>query len=339
MTTNLGPVGALTEDDVRAVLAAATAAPSLHNSQPWRFRCTPRVIELHADPTRELPATDPDHRETLLGCGAALLNLRIAVRARGLHPAVSLLPDPSRPELLATLRPAGHRPVTPVDVALAGAIARRHTNRMPFLPVAVPGAVVSALRAAARTEQAWLATLPPARLPLLRGMVTAAHETQQRDPRFLAEWTRWTARDDDAGDGVPLRNSGPLPQPEDEWVLRDFSGGRGRQRVPGKGFEPDPLIVVVGSFHDLPLAHLQTGQAMQRILLTATVAGLSASFLSQVVEVAETRLRLRELIGGGLWPQTVLRIGYGSPVPPTPRRDLADVVDTEVHPAGSASAS
>jgi hypothetical protein len=66
---------------------------------------------------------------------------------------------------------------------------------------------------------------------------------------------------------------------------------------------------------------------MQRVLLTATAAGLATSFLSQVVEVAATRLALRDLIGGGLWPQAVLRIGYGSPVPPTPRRDVDDVVD------------
>jgi len=59
---------------------------------------------------------------------------------------------------------------------------------------------------------------------------------------------------------------------------------------------------------------------MQRVLLVAAIAGLSASFLSQLVEVPATRKQLRELIGGGLWPQTVLRLGYRSPVPPTPRR-------------------
>jgi hypothetical protein len=329
MTTHIAPVGNLTEDEVRAVLTAATAAPSLHNSQPWRLRRTPSAIELYADPTRNLPAADPDHREMLLACGAALLNLRLALRARGLHPTVSLLPEAGHPTLLARVRPVGHGPVAPRDIALADAILRRHTNRRPFAATSVPNTTVSTLRTAARAEQAWLAALAPAQLPLLRAMVTTAHQAQQRDPEFLAEWARWTGRDDGAGDGVPLRSSGPLPEPQDQWVLRDFSGGQARRRVSGKDFEPDPLIVVVGSFHDQPLARLQAGQAMQRILLTATVNGLSASFLSQVVEVPETRLRLRELIGGGLWPQVVLRIGYGSPVPPTPRRDLDDVVDVD----------
>jgi hypothetical protein len=329
MTTNIGPIGTLTKEDVRAVLTAATAAPSVHNSQPWHFQCTSSTIELHADPTRELPTADPDGRELRLACGAALLNLRIALRARGLHPTVSLLPDPGRPGFLARVRPIGRHPVAPADLVLAEAITRRHTNRRPFVPAPVPVTVVSSLRAAARSEQAWLATLTPAQLPLLRGLVATAHHTQQNDPRFVLEWTQWTARGEDTADGVPLRNSGPLPEPQDEWVLRDFSGGQAKQRVPGKDFEPEPLIVVVGSFHDAPLAHLQTGQAMQRILLTATTAGLSASFLSQVVEVPDTRRQVRELIGGGLWPQIVLRIGYGTPVPPTPRRELCDVVDTD----------
>jgi nitroreductase len=326
MSVNVTPVGNLTADDVRAVLIAASAAPSLHNSQPWRFVCTPTTIELHLDATRELPVVDPDHREMLLACGAALLNLRLALRARGMHAVVSLLPDAIQPGLLARIRPGGRHPVSPADHALAQAITQRHTNRRPFLPTPVSRTVITAMRAAARTELAWLATLAPGQLPLLRAQMSTAHHTQQEDPAFRAEWEQWTGRPEGSVDGVPARSGGPLPEPQDEWVLRDFSGGRAKRRVPGKDFEPDPLIVVIGSVHDQPSAHLQAGQAMQRVLLTATTLGLSASFLSQVVEVPTTRRQLRDLIGGGLWPQIVLRLGYGSPVPPTPRRDLPDIV-------------
>ncbi len=327
MKAEFGPVGGLTADQVETALTAATAAPSLHNSQPWRFRCTPSVIELRADWSRSIPIADPDHREQLLACGAALLNLRLALRAVGLRPTVALLPDRRQPELLASVRPVGCGPVSPADRALAEAIQRRRTNRKPFRPARVPEPFVAALRRAARVEQAWLATLTPTQLPMLRALVASAHQTQQDNPAFVAEWTHWTGRDASAVDGVPARSGGPLPEAQDEWVLRDFTAGQARPRVPGKDFEPDPLIAVIGSFHDLPRAHLQAGQALQRVLLTATAAGLSASFLSQVVEVPAMRRQLRDLIGGGLWPQTVLRIGYGSPVPATARRDLRDVVD------------
>jgi hypothetical protein len=329
MNTPVMPVGSLTCDQVHAVLIAATAAPSLHNSQPWRFGCTPTAIELHADSTRSCPAADPDQRELVLACGAALLNLRLAIRALGVHPAVRLLPDPDRPDLLAVVRPQGHSQATPVDRALAEAIPRRRTNRRPFLPEPVPASLLTGLRQAAKTERAWMATLTPAQLPVLRTLLRHAHDLQQRDPAFVAEWARWTGRGADSTDGVPARSGGPLPEPQDHWVLRDFSAGQAHPRVEGKDYEPDPFIAVIGSFHDVPLAHLQAGQAMQRVLLTATTAGLSASFLSQMVEVPGTRTQLRELIGGGLWPQAVLRLGYGSPVPPTPRRAVQNVVDVE----------
>jgi nitroreductase len=323
-------VGTLTSDQVRAVLSAATTAPSLHNSQPWRFRCTPSAIELYADDTQLLPVADPDRRELRIGCGAALLNLRVAITGLGVHPVIRLLPDPHRPDLLATVRPQGRRPVTPEDLTLLAAMPRRRTNRKPFTSVPVPPRAINNLRRAAKAEQAWLARVAPAQLPLLRSMVRQAHTVQQKDPAFRAEWAAWTGRQQGEVTGVPARSSGPRPEPQDEWVLRDFSATTAHSRLPGKDFEPNPLIVAIGSFHDLPLAQLQAGQAMQRVLLAATAEGLSASFLSQVVEVPTVRRQLRGLVGGGLWPQVVLRLGYGSVTPLTPRRPLSEVVDNGV---------
>lgn len=321
------PVGSLTGEQVRTVLTAATLAPSLHNSQPWRFLCTPQNIELHADLERALPATDPDHRGVLLACGAALLNLRLAIRALGVDVDVRVLPDHAQPTLIAVIRPGGSSKITAEDRQLSGAIARRHTNRRPFTEEPVPEAVRNQLRRAARVEQAWMAIVPSAQQSRLRGLLAEAHRTQQNDPLFMAEWSTWTGRKADSPDGVPARSAGPLPEQQDIWVMRDFSAGRAEDRLPGKDFESEPLLTVIGSFRDVPRAQVQSGQAMQRVLLTATLSGLAASFLSQVVEVPDTRGQLRELIGGGLWPQTVLRLGYSTPASATPRRGLVDVLE------------
>jgi nitroreductase len=328
MTASAVPVGTLTPDQVREVLVAATVAPSLHNTQPWRFRLTPTGIEIHADRSRSLRVADPDDRELMLGCGAALLNMRLATHALGRYPDVRLLPDPREPDLLARVRPTGLRPATPVDQELARAIPLRHTNRRPFAHKPVPADTQVRLRRAAQAEHSWLIPVTTDHLGDLKRLVHRAHELQQHDPRFTAEWRHWTGRNDGATDGVPARSSGPTPEPQDEWVLRDFGGGRARRRMPGKDMEPEPLIVAIGSFVDGPAHWLRAGQAMQRVLLTATSTGLAASFLTQLIEVPSVRTELRQLLGGGLWPQTVLRIGYGSPVPPVPRRPITDVVDT-----------
>ncbi|WP_306745066.1 hypothetical protein [Saccharothrix yanglingensis] len=122
---------------------------------------------------------------------------------------------------------------------------------------------------------------------------------------------------------MPPASAGVRPAPQDEWALRDFGGV---ERVPGKDYEPDPLVVVLCSFTDGPLAGLQAGQALQRVLLTATDLGLAASFLSQAVEVRSVRQEPRHSIGGAVVPQSVLRVGFGSPVPPTPRRAVEDLL-------------
>lgn len=85
----------------------------------------------------------------------------------------------------------------------------------------------------------------------------------------------------------------------------------------GKDFETEPVIAVLSSHLSGPTAEIQVGRALERVLLTATAAGLAVSFLSDVVEVPESREELRRLIGGTRPPQAVLRIGHGWPGPST----------------------
>ncbi|WP_290059513.1 Acg family FMN-binding oxidoreductase [Amycolatopsis solani] len=322
MTLPSTSIGLLHPDQVKSVIGAAVLAPSTHNTQPWRFRCVPTGIELHADPARALPVADADGRELLLSCGAALFNLRTAIHALGAHPATTLFPRRDDPTLLALVRPFGARRPDPRLVGLADAIPRRHTNRTLFDDRPVPAPVVAELRHAAEVEQAWLPRLSAKQREGLRHLVHQAHHAQLADPAFLAEWRHWTARGPDSRDGVPEYAAGRPPSADGGWVLRDF-GTRHRNRAD----HAEPLVVVLGSFDDTRVDRIRAGQAMQRVLLTATAAGLDASFISQPVEVPSIRAELRRLLGGGLWPQIVLRLGRGTPTPWTPRRALEDVTE------------
>src|SRR6516162_1298243 len=114
------------------LVRAAAAAPSLHNTQPWRFRVRGggSVIELLADPARMLPAADPGGRAAHVACGAALFNLRLAAAVAGQRPDIRLLPDSGQPLLLAEVRLVGTRQAAaPWERELHAAIERRQSNR------------------------------------------------------------------------------------------------------------------------------------------------------------------------------------------------------------------
>lgn len=277
-----GGVGALDAAQARSVLLAAISAPSPYDSQPWLFSCTRDLIELYGDQDRAHP--DPDRRELLLACGAALCNLRLAIQSLGVRVEVHPFPTPGRPDLLATVRPFGHAPVAVADRMLAETIPHCPPP-WSGQPVLVAAPLLNRLRQAAESERTWLAVLDRAQTSTLRGLAQRAGRRKS---------------------GLN-RRSGLVP----DTVIGEAG--------------TEPLVVVVGSFHDLPPSRLQAGQATQRVLLTAASAGLPACFLPSVIEVPDTRRALRTLIGGGLWPQVVLLIGAGSPRPPVPRRPLDDV--------------
>ena len=317
----------LTAQQVEGLLLTAGRAPSLHNSQPWQFRVTPRAIELHTDPARTLPVADPDGREQRLACGAALFNLRLALHNHGIRPTVTLLPDRAHPELLAVIRHGGAKKPTPEQTRLLRAIPSWRTNRHPFSAEAVTPTEQHALRRAALDEGAWLHIVDDReQRAALHTLVQRAHRQQTADPAFQNELATWTTRPTEQRDGVSTEAGGPTPEPYDRWVKRDFTGGTGQPRMPGKDFEAEPLIAVLTSHLSGTTAEVQVGQALQRVLLTATAGGLATSFLSQVVEVPQTREELRRLVGGTRPPQALLRIGHGWPVGATPRRKAEDLL-------------
>ncbi len=327
MTDIPGALG-LTGEQVADALTTASRAPSLHNTQPWRFRLAPDIIEVHADPARGLEVVDPDGMELRIACGAALFNLRLALSGHGLRPIVTVLPDAARPDLVAVVRAGGRKAATPEQARLLAAIPQRRTNRHPFSDEPVSARELGPLRRAAVDEGAWLHVVADhAERLMLHRLAAEAHGRQMADPAFRAELARWTATSPDRRDGVPAAAGGPVAATPRAWVMRDFTGARDPEARP---YEEEPVIAVLSSHLAGRAAEINAGQAMERVLLTATAEGLAVSFLSQAVEVPAIREQLRRLIRGTRPPQVVLRVGRGRPVAATPRRGLAELVDTRV---------
>lgn len=312
----------------RTAVEAAVRAPSLHNSQPWRFRRTTDSIEVLADASRGLPSADPSGWAMRIACGAATFNLRLALAVSG-HPMdVRWRPLRADPAVMAVLTPAAPRLVSPLEQRLYRAIPRRHSNRTPFWPQPVPAEATARLVEAARIEAAWLDLVSGvAAVAAVAEISQAANRVLNRDAHYVAELAAWTRPDETANDGVPALAGGPSAEPQDLFPQRPFGE---RPRAPGRDFESEPLVAVLGTAGDLPTDQLTAGHALQRVLLTVTDLGLAASMLSQPIEVASAREQLRLALGRYGTPQMVLRVGYGQQGVTTTRRDPSEVIDSAV---------
>ncbi|MCO1616606.1 Acg family FMN-binding oxidoreductase [Micromonospora tulbaghiae] len=316
-----------TGEQLRAAVADAVRAPSLHNTQPWRFRLVDGGIEVSVDPLRGLPATDPTGWGARIAAGAALFNLRLALAVAGTPATVRLRPYPADPDVVARLVPDVPRRPTPVEQSLYGAISHRFSNRAPFWPDPVPAEARWRLGEAARAEQCWLElVIGTSAVNAVAEVARSAHRVLERDPAYVAERAEWI-RSEPAPDGVPTDAGGPQSEPQDLLPQRGFGG---RNRAPGRDFEPEPLVAVLGSAGNTSADQILAGQALQRVLLTATDAGLSVSMLSQPIEVPAAREALRMSLGRFGTPQMVMRIGYGQPGRATPRRPVEEVLDLPV---------
>src|SRR5262245_10533562 len=150
------PENASPQDKWKFLLRYAVLAPSSHNTQPWLFRLRGSEAELYADRTRACHVVDPADRELVMSCGCALYHLRVALAHFRCLEAVSLLPDPGDPDLLARVSLGIQGEESPAESLLFHAIPKRRTNRQPFASDPIPYALLGALKQAARDESAWL---------------------------------------------------------------------------------------------------------------------------------------------------------------------------------------
>jgi len=307
---------------LRSLVEQAILAPSSHNTQPWMFRIDGGRMELHADRTRALPVNDPHDRELTLSAAAALLNARLAAEHAGSRLDVVLLPEGDGSDLLARATLVGDGVA---DGSLFAAIADRRTYRRDFADREVPTDVLAALARAAADEGARLELLGPDPRAALVSLVAEGDRRLFADPRWrreLASWMHPRRR----GEGLVVPE---LAAPAMRLVVSHFDVGRSTAGKDAKLAQRSPVLAVLATNADTTGDWMAAGQALERVLLTATAAGLQASYLNQPVQVEQLRPRVADLLDGLGVPQLVLRLGYPSKeLPAAPRRPV-DAVNEE----------
>ena len=319
---------------VKEAVTLAVHAPSIHNTQPWRWVYRHGVLELHADRSRQLPVLDPDGRSLLLSCGAALELARLGLAVRGWRTDLNRMPDPGRPDLLARIRPLGRTAVDPAWVERSAAAERRYSDRRPFRAEPVADRMVDSLVAAATDDGVYAAAVqrPDERLDLAVAF-SWADQVETDDPGYRAELAHWTRHEgEDAPDGVPasaIPRAVPGSPRHTDVPVRDFEAGVSGGQILPEGIDEQPLYLVVFTTGDGREARVRAGEAYARASVEAERLGLGSSAMTQAVDLPAVRERFRALMDWPDHPQMVMRVGWPQEGPrpqPTGRRPLSAVL-------------
>lgn len=320
---------ALVDTDVlRDAVQLACRAPSLHNSQPWRWVATGSRLLLYIDNSRSLPAADKSGREALISCGAVLDHLRVALAAAGWASHVDIFPDPGNVDHLASLDLSPLRPVTDQLRRRADAIAHRRTDRLPFSPPRNWEVLEPTLRNAIDAATIHLDVIPDEVRPQLARASRLTESLRLYDTSYHNELDWWTGHFENT-DGIPRSSLLSAAENDQVDIGRTFPVSRHAERPAPLG--PDQsTVLVLSTDDDTPSDALRTGEALSAVLLECTLAGMATCTLTQLTELWASRDLIATLIGRAAMPQLLIRVGEAlaaDDAPPmTPRRPLGDVL-------------
>ena len=314
---------------LRRAAVRATLAPSVHNTQPWRFELSGNELDVLADPSRQLLVLDPTQRQLTISCGCAVFNARVSLVSSGFGARVARFPDPTRPELLARITTTDHvreyrDPIGPLDQVLE----LRHTNRRRFSGDEVPAELIKTLERVAIDEDSLLVRVGSEdhRVALAR-LSQKADDLENLNAAYRAEIRAWTTDNLQRRDGVPAM---AVPRVDgtagDEVPIRDFDS-HGVGWLPAQTHSSrNQCLLLLGTRRDDRESWLRAGEALERVLLEITRHGFTASPLTQVVEVASVRAELRHELELTMFAHVLLRVGRAPLTPASRRRRLVDVL-------------
>lgn len=319
-------------ETIRHVVSEAVWAPSVHNTQPWRFATAEQEISLYADGSRRLPVSDPGGREMMISCGAALFNLRLALRSLGWIPEASVLPDRGQPLLIARVRFQRQAPPSEFEQRLSAQVRQRRTHRGGFDPVPLPTGLLAALRQGAARYGATLRIVASdEERAALAAAVQAAEHVQEMHSEHVQELARWATPPGCArSDGVPPFSYPARAEHTDpDFPGRDFAHGHGWGLPPLSAaplFRSAGVAALLTMDADSPADWIGAGQALQRILLTANACGIAAALHTQPLELGWIREFIRTQLSHAAYPQLVLRLGAVIQASASIRRPPEDVM-------------
>ena len=314
---------------LKKAVQLACRAPSVHNSQPWRWVADDGVLHLFVDRDRTLPGTDRSGREAIISCGAALDHLRVAMLAAGWRAEIERFPNPNAPDHLATIDFSSVEHVTRAQRDRANAILRRRTDRLPMGRPTYWSLLEPVLRSTIDGSLVTLDVLSDDERPRLVEASQLTEALRRDDESYHAELEWWTSPFAST-EGVPPsallseRESGRVD------VAREFPVRSHEDRRPEVAVDWSKILVL-STPEDTRADVLRCGEALSTVLLECTMAFVATCTLTHLIELDESRDIVRGLLDGDGQPQVLIRAGIAPPLeavpPPTPRRPPDDVLE------------
>lgn len=256
--------------DKPRLVEVMSKAPSIFRQQPWTLEVVAdNRAELFSDPKDELLGRLLP-REVVISCGAALYNLRLAIRVAGREPSVWLFPRLNQDPRLLNRVTAGRTLLASVEVMpnrtarptaaqqeMYEAIWLRRTDRWPYWNWPVPPPILMEMEHAAARERGWLRVLHGRQR---RQVIRAVNRANKNPLLGMLNGLNEVAPSDY---GPAPRGRWPATRPI-FWLNDKFAG-----------FE-NPQLMSLSTDDDRPLDWLRAGEALQHALLNGTRFSMSA---------------------------------------------------------------
>ncbi|MEV6325270.1 hypothetical protein AB0M45_29420 [Nocardia sp. NPDC051787] len=329
---------ALSVPDLPTVVAAvemAGRAPSVHNTQPWRWEFDDAELHLYRDNDRLLISADPQGRQLVISCGTVLHHLRTVLAAHGWHTDTQRVPDLShRPELLASIKFRAWPDPPEGVLTRAAAIQRRRTDRLPMNPPHRFDDLVHTARMLTSPHDVELDVLDDSARPLLAAASEQAAAARHYDMDYQTELHWWTGHSFTT-EGVPRTALVSDAEAARVPIARTFPSAPHSQR---RGeLDDQARLLVLSSTGNTIADWLHTGEALSALLLECTAQGLATCALTHITELPAARKAIDSVLTSAGVPQVIIRVGVAptepEPGPPTPRRPVSEILAVRRNPA------
>ena len=313
---------------IKNAVLLACRAPSVHNSQPWRWVSEDAVLQLFVDRRRRVRSADRSGREAILSCGAVLDHLRIAMVAAGWQAQIDRFPNPNNLDHLAsiTFRPLEF--LTDAQRRRAEAILQRRTDRLPLACPTYWASFEPVLRNSVDESVVTLDVLPDEERPQL-AQASQLTEVLRRDDAFYHAELQWWTAPFVMFEGVPPATLASASELQRVDVAREFPRRGVTDRRTDVATDLSKILVL-STDADTRVEVLRCGEALSTVLLECTMAGMATCTLTHLIELNESRDVVRRLIGERAEPQVLIRVGIAPPMEDlpavTPRRPLDHVL-------------